>query len=328
MAALLLRLLGRIACALPVAAALRLGERLGGFWFRVVRIRRGTAIRQLRETFPSWSAAEARETARRLYRNLGRWAVEFLRLVGPAKTRAEILGRVAVEGVEAYDEAAARGGGAIVVTAHLGNWDLAACTQALAGRKLTLLSRNLSNRGLDRFWMERRRASGLTIVDELTRIDELARIVREGGTLVLIADQATARGLGGVQLDFLGRPAWTTRLPALLALRTGAPIFPVFVDSSADRRHVIRVEAPLVPPPGPAPVRERALALTREINDRLERRIRTCPDQWLWLHRRWKEFPSARPRDESADASPPDPPSYPNSASNSRSSSSSRSTPG
>jgi KDO2-lipid IV(A) lauroyltransferase len=327
MAALLLRLLGRIACALPAMAASRLGELLGAVWFRVVRIRRGTAIRQLRKTFPAWSAAEARETARRLYRNLGRWAVEFLRLVGPAKTRAEILERVAVEGVEAYDAAVARGGGAIVVTAHLGNWDLAACAQAQAGRKLTLLSRKLSNRGLDRYWMERRRALGLTIVDERSRIDELARIVREGGTLVLIVDQATPHGLGGVQLDFLGRPAWTTRLPALLALRTGAPIFPVFVDSSADRRHVIRVEAPLAPPPGPAPVRERALALTRQINDRLERRIRTRPDQWLWLHRRWKEFPGA-PRDEAADASPPDQPFEPNSASNSRNSSSSPSTPG
>jgi KDO2-lipid IV(A) lauroyltransferase len=328
MAALLLRLLGRIVCALPVAAALRLGELLGAFWFRVLRIRRGTAIRQIRRAFPAWSAAEARETARRFFRNLGRWAVEFLRLVGPAKTRAEVLGRVALDGVEAYDEAVARGGGAIVVTAHLGNWDLAACTQALAGRKLTLLSRKLSNRGLDRYWMERRRALGLTIIDERSRLDELARIVREGGTLVLIVDQATPGDLGGVQLDFLGRPAWTTRLPALLALRTGAPIFPVFVDSSADRRHVIRVEAPLVPPPGPVSVGERALALTREINDRLERRIRTCPDQWLWLHRRWKEFPSSPRRDESTDASPPDQPLPPNSASNSRSSSSSRSTPG
>ena len=312
MARLFVRLLGWIACAMSPGSARSFGERLGMIWFRVVRIRRSTVIRQLGTAFPDWPRVRARDTARRLYRNLGRWAVEFLRLAGPPRTRDALMATVTTEGAAAYDEHVAKGKGAIVVTAHLGNWDLAACAQAAAGRKLTVLSRRLSNRGLDRLWMERRRAFGLDIVDEDTKFETLAALVRRGGTLVLPIDQATPPERGGVPLDFLGRPAWTTRLPALLALRTGAPIFPVFVDSGADGRHVVRVEDPLSPPEGPGPVAERVLELTRALDARLERRVRAAPEQWLWLHRRWKDLspasPTSRPARESPGAAPPDRP--------------------
>jgi len=289
MTTLLLRMLGRLVCAMSLSAARRLGERLGLLWFHVVRVRRGTVVRQLRAAFPEWTARQVREAARRLYRNLGRWAVEFLRFVGPDEARAGLLEQVSTEGVEAFDQRVASGGGAIVVTAHLGNWDLAACAQALAGRRLTLLSRSLSDRRLDRFWMARRRALGLDIIAEDTRLEELAAVVRRGGTLVLLVDQATPPDRGGVPVDFLGRPAWTTRLPALLSLRTGVPIFPVFVESSSDGRTVVHVESPLEPLESSASIGERALAMTRAINERLEHRVRLHPEQWLWLHRRWKD---------------------------------------
>jgi KDO2-lipid IV(A) lauroyltransferase len=312
MARLLVRLLGWIACAMSPGSARSFGELLGLVWFHVVRIRRSTVIRQLRASFPEWPASRALDVARRLYRNLGRWAVEFLRLAGPPRTRAALVATVATEGAEAYDEHVAAGKGAIVATAHLGNWDLAACAQAAAGRKLTVLSRRLSNRGLDRLWMDRRRAFGLEIVDEDTKLETLAALVRRGGTIVLLIDQATPPERGGVPLEFLGRPAWTTRLPALLALRTGAPIFPVFVDSGADGRHVVRVEEPLVPREGPGTIAERAAELTRALDERLERRVREAPEQWLWLHRRWKDLspasPTPRPARGSPGAAPPDRP--------------------
>lgn len=292
MASWLVRIFGRLACALSARGADRLGRILGLVWFHVVRIRRGTVFRQIRAAFPSWPPSRVRAAARALYVNLGRWAAEFVRATGPERTRAQVLAEVEVEGVEAYESATAGGRGAIVVTGHLGNWDLAACSQAFAGRRLTLLSRRLSNRGLDRYWMERRRSSGLEIIDERTPFVRLADRVRQGGTLVLIVDQATPPDLGGVRMPFLGRDAWTTRLPALLAVRTGAPIFPVFVHSPAGGRHRIRVEAPLHPAAARGRPAERVLELTRAINERLERRVREHPDQWLWLHRRWKEFPA------------------------------------
>ncbi len=293
MATWLVRLFGRLVCALSAAGAERLGRFLGLVWFQVVRIRRGTVLRQLRAAFPAWSAGQARAAARALYANLGRWSAEFLRVTGPPRVRDEALRQVEVEGLAAYESVAAEGGGAIVVTAHLGNWDVAACSQAFAGRRLTLLSRRLSNRGLDRYWMEGRRKLGLEIVDERTPLVRLAELLRAGRTLVLIVDQATPPELGGTRVPFLGRAAWTTRLPALLAVRTGAPIFPVFVHSPAGAPHRIRIEAPLRAAEltgGPA---ERVSRLTSAINERLERRVREHPDQWLWLHRRWKDFPTA-----------------------------------
>ncbi|MBN1772976.1 MAG: hypothetical protein JXB32_17030 [Deltaproteobacteria bacterium] len=293
MAICLVRLFGRLVCALSARGAERLGRFLGLVWFHVVRIRRSTVLRQLRAAFPSWSSGQARATARALYVNLGRWAAEFVRATGPERTRREALARVEVEGLGAYESATADGGGALVVTGHLGNWDLAACSQAFAGRRLTLLSRRLSNRGLDRYWMERRRALGLEIVEERTPLVRLVERVRAGRTLVLIVDQATPPELGGVRVPFLGREAWTTRLPALLAVRTGAPLFPVFVHSPAGAPHRIRIEDPLWGDAAAGRPAERVLALTRALNRRLERRVREQPDQWLWLHRRWKGFPAS-----------------------------------
>jgi KDO2-lipid IV(A) lauroyltransferase len=296
MVAWLVRLLARVVCALPESTALRLGGFLGLVWFHVVRIRRPTVLRQLRASFPDWPAPRVRAVARSLYANLGRYAVEFLRIAGPERTRDETARRARVSGLEAYERAVAAGRGVIVVTAHLGNWDLAGCSQALAGRRLTLLSRRLSNRGLNRLWMDRRRSLGLSILEESARLTDLAAVLRSGGTLVLLIDQATPPGRGGVLVDFLGRPAWTTRLPALLALRTGAPIVPVFAESLADGSHEIHVEEPLaagVSPDGPdAAVADRVVSITREINARLEARVRTRPDQWLWLHRRWRSPPA------------------------------------
>ncbi|NMC72332.1 MAG: lysophospholipid acyltransferase family protein [Myxococcales bacterium] len=293
MASWLVRLFGRVACALSARGAERLGRLLGLVWFHLVRIRRPTVLRQLRAAFPSWPARRVRSVARELYGNLGRWAAEFVRATGPERVRVEALAGVDVEGLAAYESATAGGRGAIVVTAHLGNWDLAACSQAFAGRRLTLLSRRLSNRGLDRYWMERRRAAGLEIVEERTPFVRLAELVRSGRTLVLIVDQATPPEQGGVRIPFLGRDAWTTRLPAMLAVRTGAPIFPVFVHSPAGARHRIRIEPPLAPDAASGRPLDRVLGLTRAINERLERRVLEHPDQWLWLHRRWKEFPRA-----------------------------------
>ena len=290
MASWLVRLFGRVACALSARGAERLGWFLGLVWFHVLRVRRATVVRQLRAAFPGWAGRRVRRVARALYGNLGRWAAEFARVTGPERVRVEALAGVEVEGLGGYEAATAGGRGAIVVTAHLGNWDLAACSQAFAGRRLAVLSRRLSNRGLDRYWMERRRAAGLEIVEEGASVVRLAELVRGGWTVVLMVDQATPPERGGVRVPFFGREAWTTRLPGVLAVRTGVPIFPVFVDSPGGGRHRIRVESPLraeVIAGGPG---ERVLGLTRRINEWLEGRVRERPEQWLWLHRRWKEF--------------------------------------
>lgn len=283
-------LLARLVGLLPASAALRLGKFLGLVWFHIVRIRRRTVESALAATFPDWDRRAVRRVARELYLNLGRHAVEFLRAV-----RGRPLPPVVVEGLERYEKALAEGRGVIVATAHAGNWDLAACSQARAGRRLVLLSRRLSNRSLDRRWMRWRRRFGLEILDEGAPVGEMTAILRGGGALVLLIDQATPADRGGVRVPFLGRLAWTTRLPALLSLRTGAPVLPVFAESRPDGSHVVHVETPVTVEGGcagaPVPVAERALRMTAALSQRLDARVRAHPEQWLWLHRRWKDFP-------------------------------------
>lgn len=239
----------------------------------------------LGRTFPEWNRGRRRAVARSMYARLGRHAMEFFRAAGGASTSP-----VEIEGIEHYERASAAGRGVVVATAHLGSFDLAVVNQAAAGRKLTLLSRRLSNRALDRRWMEWRRRWGLAIVDEAAPVAEMAGVLRSGGTLLLLVDQATPPDRGGIRIPFLGRPAWTTRLPAILSMRTGAPIVPAFPETRPDGTHVIRVERPVAVPAGDGSVAERSERITREIAERLEARIRANPDQWLWLHHRWKDF--------------------------------------
>lgn len=296
-----------IARRLSLGAALALGTFLGLVWFHVVRVRRRTVLEALGRAFPEWSRGRRRAVARSMYVRLARHAMEFFRAVGGASTS-----RVAVEGIEHYERSLVTGHGVIVATAHIGGFDLAAVNQAAAGRKLTLLSRRLSNRSLDRRWMEWRRRCGLAIVDEAAPLAEMARVLRAGGTLVLLVDQATPPDRGGIRIPFLGRPAWTTRLPAILALRTGAPIVPVFPETRPDGTHLIRVEPPVAPATGEGTVAERSERIVREIAERLEARIRANPDQWLWLHRRWKDFdvsgPTTPPPRRPPRPTPRDPP--------------------
>jgi lauroyl/myristoyl acyltransferase len=185
----------RLCGVLPWRAAQFLGASLGAVWFHLVRIRRGVVAANLRRAFPQLTGVERRDIARRAYRNTGCSVIEILRTA--TMTREEIAARVVPRGLEHYEEANAVGRGVIVVTAHYGNFDLLACSQAARGVPLAIVSRDLSARGANAVWMETRAASGLKIFRDRGDAMGIVRWLSGGGRSGSPQISGRRRGAGG-----------------------------------------------------------------------------------------------------------------------------------
>jgi len=285
----LLRALARAASLLTWRGAQSVGAFLGLVWFHLVRIRRGVVRGNLALALPE-RVAEHRVIARETYRHLGVSALEFLKLsTDPAAAAA----RVHPRGLAAFETAHARARGVIVVTAHFGNFDLLACSQALRGVPLAIVSRELHGGGSNRFWMESRERSGLRIFQELGGARDVVRWLRQGNVLGLVVDQRTPPSRGGIRSPFMGQEVWTSTAAAKLALRTGAALVPARIERRADGDHDLVVEPEI--PVGDLEDAAREAVLTARINGVVERWIRARPEHWMWLHRRFEARSETRP---------------------------------
>lgn len=190
-----------------------------------------------------------------------------------------------LEGLEFLEEARSRGRGVVAVTAHLGSFDLCLCASARRLGGLHVVTRSLSNRGLDAVWQGLRGSLGVTLHRPEGSLGELLRALRGGAVVVLLLDQRTPPSWGGAPLPFFGHPAWTTLAPAVLSARTGAPMLPVRCLRDPDGAHRVRLERALEPPG-----RGRGARLERmaQLNATVERWVREAPESWLWLHDRWR----------------------------------------
>jgi len=282
----LLRALSSLVALLSWRRAQALGAFLGLVWFHALRIRRGVVRENLALALPHRGDEHA-AIAREAFRNVGINGLELLRL--RTMPTAALAALVRVHDLQRYEAALARGRGVIVVTAHIGNFDLLACTRAMAGVPLAIVSRELHAGGSNRFWMETREASGLRIFPERAAPRRSLRWLREGRVLGIVVDQRTGPERGGIRVPFFGREVWTSSMAARLAERTGAALLPVRIRRADDGTHDVLVEPELADPSSrpDEPAGARTLAACTEINRVVERWISDVPGQWLWLHRRF-----------------------------------------
>jgi Kdo2-lipid IVA lauroyltransferase/acyltransferase len=264
-----------------------------GAWLAwALRIRRRVVLDNLRLAFPEKSEAERHAIARATYRHLGQLVPEFFLV--QRMSRAEIEALLVQERPEILHDAMARGKGLIACTAHFGNFEVLAATYSILGVPVTMITRPMGKSRVNDLWRRTRRRAGIEDLVVRRGGDTLAAAVRSmkaGRALGYVIDQNMSRRRA-VFPTFFGVPAATAPTPAVLAMRTGAPVIFVVAIRQPDGRHRVVFEGPLeVPRTGD---RERdVLAFLQDLNDRLERWVRLHPEQWYWLHRRWKTRPGS-----------------------------------
>jgi KDO2-lipid IV(A) lauroyltransferase len=272
---------------LPAPAASRLGRGLGDLAFLLLARRRRLALDNLRLALPDLPEGERRRIARRSFQHLGLVARELCALL--AHPVEEFLDRVRVEGREHLDAVMAGHGRALAVSAHLGNWELLALAHRVTPYRLAVVVRPLDSAALDGVVERLRLKTGVQLIAKRRALREVLRELGAGAIVGILLDQNAARA-EGVFVPFFGRPASTSRSVALLAVRTRTPIVPIFARREPDGAHAVVIHPALVPGAGQGAVQE----LTERCTAAIERAVRAHPDQWLWLHDRWRTRP-ARP---------------------------------
>ncbi|MDX2474478.1 MAG: lysophospholipid acyltransferase family protein [Candidatus Krumholzibacteria bacterium] len=271
---------------LPERWSLRLCRRAGWLAGPVLGIRKQVVRRQLAAVYPARTEAEILDLTGRVYAHLGQTVAETF-CTEPSRLSA----RVAVEpGWSALDKAMADGRGVLAVTAHLGNFELGG--RILAARYPVLdVVKPLHNSQFDGYLQRQRAGHGIKTVP----MDESGRAVlthlRRGGLVTLLGDQDA--GGEGVRTDFLGLPASTWPGAARLALRTGCPVVPLAILRQADGQHVLHIAEPLAVT-GLTTATEDVALLTARISRAVEKFIWDRPEQWFWVHRRWKGAAEAK----------------------------------
>lgn len=281
-----LTLLTLAARALPLRAASDLGAVLGALAWPLLVRRRRIAEENVRAAL-GLSKREAVRLTRAIFRQLGRSFVEFLAL--PAHDWDELGGRIRFdEGFSRLEEHAKNGKGAVLVTAHYGNWELFG---AAVGRRVggvAYVFPPQSNRGADARINETRSRMGVELIGMEHGMRRALKRILTGGHIGMLMDQDARKA--GVHVPFFGRPASTLTGPARLAIRARCPIYFGLLDRVGPATFRGKSLAWLEPVPG-AEEEAELVRLTRAMNEALEAAVRERPDHWYWIHRRWKTPP-------------------------------------
>jgi KDO2-lipid IV(A) lauroyltransferase len=275
------RALALLCRRLPVGAALVLWRGLAWLAADVLRLRRGVVDRQLASCFPDCSSGERTRLARGVYDHLARTMAELL----SASPTAEVIAVRVHPGWESLDLALAAGRGAIVASAHLGNFELGGRVLAARHRLLDVV-KPMRNRRFDRWLQAERHRHGIGTVTVDGAAPAVLAHLRAGGLVSLLLDQDA--GAGGVRIPFLGREASAWPGAARFSLQTGCPVIPMGIIGQPDGSHVLHV-GPALEPAGRVADEAGIRRYTAEISLAVETWVREAPEQWFWVHRRWKE---------------------------------------
>ncbi|HVE66332.1 MAG TPA: lysophospholipid acyltransferase family protein [Thermoanaerobaculia bacterium] len=287
----LLRLATGALSLLPPPAARRAAAAAARAALSIASSRRRILLRNLSTAFPEKSGAEIEAIARRSIEGFAAALVDFLET--GRLTAEEIRARVSIAGEENFAAARARGRGVFLLSAHFGSWEIAALAAGLMGEPIALLVRTLDNPLLEEELARLRRRFGNRPIPKKEAARELLRSMSRNESVAILVDQNVIPR-EAVYVPFFGRLAATTPALALLHLKTGASVVPVFMWPEGDGRYRMEFERPILAEEfgGPEVDRdERVRRATARYMQVIEAAIRREPHAWLWLHDRWKSRP-------------------------------------
>jgi KDO2-lipid IV(A) lauroyltransferase len=276
---------------LPRSGALRLGAAMGRSLGRWDKRHVAIAVDNLRHAFPEWDAARLSRVAHGVYEHFGRILFDILWLA--TRPPRKMLSFVDCEGFENVLAAEKSGRGILYLTAHLGNWEVQGVSHSLLANPVGVVARPLDNPLLDDRLCAFRRAAGNMVIYKRHALAQILKRIRDGGAIAMLIDQ-NVQAKDGIFVDFFGRPAATTTVAAALVLKTGCVVVPSRAVIRADGRYRLAYDAPLTFE-ATGDRRADVQRITQDLTKRIEQWVRETPEQWLWIHRRWK----TRPPDES-----------------------------
>jgi KDO2-lipid IV(A) lauroyltransferase len=238
------------------------------------------------------ASEEVRRIAYESYRYLGESMAEFLRL--PYMTTAQLRTGAHLEGIEHLDAALARGKGAILLTGHLGNWEICGTLMGLSGYPTTAITREQNDSALTEMLQRVRQTHGLQVVS-VDNIRACIQVLQRNECLGILGDMDASIPASFVQV--FGRPAATHFGTAYFAHRSGAAILPIFDERLPDHTHIVRIGS-AIPPSETGDLRRDLFYTTIRTQEVIEREIRRRPTEWFWLGQRWRTRPEMIPHPE------------------------------
>jgi len=273
-----------VTAAMPYWVLWLFGTSVGYIFYVFDRKHRKVALDNLARAFPRRSARERRAIVRAVFAHFGRLLFEFLKF--STLSDEKILSRVEFDGEERVRRAYGQGKGVLFITGHFGFWELHAIAHPLRFEPIGVLARTLDNAQLNTLLEVIRQRTGNVVIYRQGSIRKVMRLLTEKHGIAILIDQHISSA-DAVMVEFFERSAATTSAVAAMALRTGAPVVPVFALPSGGGRYRLIYEHPVEPPSQDSEdaVRE----FTQRCTDVLEMYVRRHPDLWLWMHRRWRD---------------------------------------
>jgi len=271
---------------LPEAVKRGIGAAIGILWFDVARLRRKMVIDNIQMCFPSWDRARATRVGRASLINMGISIAEFIDLA--FWTPAQLLARVDVRGEENFKAALEQGQGVMLLGAHISNGDVGIAAMSARGYPMALISKRFTNLWLDGIWFRVRGRFGTKFIYPRNSSFDILKSLKKNAAVIFVLDQFMGPPLG-VRTTFFGKPTGTAVSLALFAEKTGAPVVPCYTYREKNGRYTVVFEKPLS--------FERQddknstlQFMSQKYTDKIEEMVRAYPEQWMWLHRRWKAF--------------------------------------
>jgi KDO2-lipid IV(A) lauroyltransferase len=279
----IVRLVRQALRPMPMSAVRKLGRAIGRLAYVVDGAHRRIALENLENAFPARAAKERRDLARAMFAHFGALLFELLKF--STWSREQMLASVETEGEDRVRQVLQQGRGVLFFTGHFGYWEIHALAHALQFDPNSVLARPLDNPILDAMLEEIRTRTGNTVIQRRGAVRRILRDLASGRGVAILIDQHLHEA-DAVYVGFFQRPAATTSALAALALRTGAPVVPVFALPLPHGRYRLIYEHPVEPPLGDTP--EAIREYTQRCTDVLEMYVRRHPELWLWMHRRWR----------------------------------------
>ena len=278
---------------LPASTAMTIGQSVGKLAYLLARNLRKTGAINLRLAFPEKTDEERAELLRECFNGLGRQLGLFSQFA--TRPRADLQNLIEVHGLEHFENAKAQmNSGLLLITAHLGAWELTSFGPSLFGHSFSFLVRRIDNPKIEDLVDRVRTRFGNATIDKLSAARSMLKLLRDKSVLGLLPD-LNALDAEAIFVDFFGVPAATNFIMAKLALRTNSPIIPIFAPWSEEKRKYLLIIGPPISAQSTGDEEHDVRQLTTTLSQLIENMIRRYPGQWLWIHKRWKTRPKGEP---------------------------------